>query len=205
MGVHEAFTIRNFLSQVTGYPHDLPWPLPPYLLLYYLSGAISLLMNPEHVKPQTIRGAVITVSSSRTKDTDKSGRTIIHLLEQANIQISHYAIVPDTVPAIRNEAIKAAAVAECIILSGGTGLTHDDCTIEAITPLLDKKIDGFGELFRLLSYQDIGSSAMLSRALAGVLGGKAVFCIPGSTGAVELAATKLILPEITHILTHANK
>ncbi|HPX73684.1 MAG: Molybdopterin adenylyltransferase [Euryarchaeota archaeon ADurb.BinA087] len=162
-------------------------------------------MNPEHVKPQTIRGAVITVSSSRIKETDKSGEALIRLLEQANIPVSHYAIVPDTIPAIRNEAFKAGAAAECIILSGGTGLTHDDCTIEAINPLLDKKIDGFGELFRLLSYQQIGSAAMLSRALAGIWGGKAVFCIPGSTGAVELATSKLIIPEIAHILTHANK
>lgn len=174
-------------------------------MLYYLLCVIFFQMNPEHVKPRTIRGAVITVSSSRTKETDKSGETLIRLLEQAKIPISHYVIVPDTIPAIRNEAIKAGAAAECIILSGGTGLTHDDCTIEAITPLLDKKIDGFGELFRLLSYQQIGSAAMLSRALAGIWGGKAIFCIPGSTGAVELATSKLILPEIAHILTHANK
>jgi len=162
-------------------------------------------MNPDHVKAQTIRGAIITVSSSRTKDTDRSGETIIRLLKQADISISYYTIVPDNIPAIRNEAFKAIARAECIILNGGTGLTHDDCTIEAISPLLDKKIDGFGELFRMLSYQQIGSAAMLSRALGGIWSGKVIFCIPGSPGAVELATSKLILPEITHILTHANK
>ena len=92
-----------------------------------------------------------------------------------------------------------------MVLNGGTGLTHDDCTIEAVAPLLDKKIEGFGELFRMLSFQEIGSAAMLSRAIAGTTGGKAIFCIPGSTGAVKLATTALIIPEIMHILTHATK
>ena len=162
-------------------------------------------MNPEHVKPQTIRAAVITVSSSRTKETDKSGETVIHLMEHAGIGISHYAIVPDRIDAIRNEVIKALDCAECVVLNGGTGLTHDDCTIEAVGPLLDKRIEGFGEIFRMLSFQGIGSAAILSRAIAGISGGKAIFCIPGSTGAVKLATSALIIPEITHILTHANK
>ena len=162
-------------------------------------------MNPEHVKARTIRGAVITVSSSRTKETDKSGETVIHLMEHAGIKLSHYAIVPDKIDAIRNEVTKALECAECVVLNGGTGLTHDDCTIEAVAPLLEKKIEGFGELFRMLSFQEIGSAAMLSRAIAGITGGKAIFCIPGSTGAVTLATSALILPEITHILTHANK
>jgi molybdenum cofactor biosynthesis protein B len=162
-------------------------------------------MNPEHIKAMTIRGAVITVSSSRTKETDKSGETVIHLMEHAGMKISHYAIVSDKIDAIRNEVIKALECAECVVLNGGTGLTHDDCTIEAVGPLLDKKIEGFGELFRMLSFQEIGSAAMLSRANAGIKDGKAIFCIPGSTGAVTLATSALIIPEITHILTHANK
>ena len=155
--------------------------------------------------PRTIRAAVITVSSSRTKETDKSGETVIHLMEHAGIGISHYAIVPDRIDAIRNEVIKALDCAECVVLNGGTGLTHDDCTIEAVGPLLDKRIEGFGEIFRMLSFQGIGSAAILSRAIAGISGGKAIFCIPGSTGAVKLATSALIIPEITHILTHANK
>ncbi|MCU0628416.1 MAG: molybdenum cofactor biosynthesis protein MoaB, partial [Methanoregulaceae archaeon] len=125
--------------------------------------------------------------------------------EQAGIDTSHYAIVPDKIDAIRNEVIKALECAECVVLNGGTGLTHDDCTIEAVVPLLDKKIEGFGEIFRMLSFQGIGSAAMLSRAVAGISGGRAVFCIPGSTGAVKLATSALIIPEIMHILTHANK
>lgn len=162
-------------------------------------------MNPEHVQSRTIRGAVITVSSSRTRETDKSGETIMHLLKGAGIGVAVYTIIPDRTDAIRSEVIRALETADCVILNGGTGLTHDDCTIEAVLPLLDKRIDGFGELFRMLSYQDIGTSALLSRAVAGISGGKAIFCIPGSTGAVKLATSTLIIPEITHILTHANK
>jgi molybdenum cofactor biosynthesis protein B len=153
----------------------------------------------------TIAGAVITVSSSRTRETDTSGETIKTLLEDAGIRITYYTIVPDRVEAIRSEVIRALERASCVILNGGTGLTHDDCTIEAVTPLLDKQIDGFGELFRMMSFSEISSAAMLSRALAGISGGKAIFCIPGSTGAAKLATGALIIPEIHHILTHANK
>jgi molybdenum cofactor biosynthesis protein B len=162
-------------------------------------------MNPDHIQSLKIVGAVITVSSTRTPDTDTSGETIIRLLKEAGIEIFHYAIVPDTLEAIRHEVITALKGANCIVLNGGTGLTHDDCTIEAVLPLMDKRIEGFGELFRMISYQEIGSSAMLSRALAGISGGKAIFCIPGSTGAVKLATSGLIIPEIGHILTHASK
>jgi molybdenum cofactor biosynthesis protein B len=153
----------------------------------------------------TIAGAVITVSSSRTRETDTSGETIKALLEDAGIRITYYTIVPDRIEAIRSEVIRALERASCIILNGGTGLTHDDCTIEAVIPLLDKQIDGFGELFRMMSFSEISSAAMLSRTLAGISGGKAIFCIPGSTGAAKLATSALIIPEIHHILTHANK
>jgi molybdenum cofactor biosynthesis protein B len=95
--------------------------------------------------------------------------------------------------------------ANCIVINGGTGLTPDDCTIEAITPLLEKKIDGFGEFFRMKSLQEIGTSAMLSRAIAGISHGRVIFCIPGSTPAVTLATKELIVPEIVHILSHANR
>ncbi len=164
-----------------------------------------VLMNPDHIQSIKIIGAVITVSSTRTQDTDTSGETLKRLLKGAGIEIAYYAIVPDTIEAIRHEVITAMKVANCIVLNGGTGLTHDDCTIEAVLPLIDKRIEGFGELFRMMSYLEIGSSAMLSRALAGISGGKAIFCIPGSTGAVKLATSGLIIPEIGHILTHASK
>ena len=114
-------------------------------------------------------------------------------------------MVPDQIEAIRFELYQALKTCNCVIIDGGTGLTHDDCTIEAVTPLLEKKIDGFGELFRMKSYEEIGTSTMLSRAIAGTIHGRAVFCIPGSTPAVTLATKTLIVPEIPHILSHANK
>ncbi|MGD0534832.1 MAG: MogA/MoaB family molybdenum cofactor biosynthesis protein [Methanoregula sp.] len=162
-------------------------------------------MKQEHVQPILITGAVITVSTTRTKETDSSGKTIQAILTEAKIPVQHYAVVPDQIEAIRLELYQALKTCNCIIIDGGTGLTHDDCTIEAITPLLEKKIDGFGELFRMKSYGEIGTSTMLSRAVAGTIRGRVVFCIPGSTPAVTLATKTLIVPEIPHILSHANK
>lgn len=162
-------------------------------------------MKPDHERPLYIDAAVITVSSTRSMENDTSGQKIRELLEAAGINISHYTIVPDEEEAIRREVFNAFRSSNCIILNGGTGLTPDDRTIEAVAPLLTKKIDGFGEFFRSKSLEEIGTASMLSRALAGVSGGKAVFCIPGSTSAVTLAVRDLILPEIRHILTHAQK
>jgi molybdopterin adenylyltransferase len=162
-------------------------------------------VNPSHVRPIEISCAIITVSSTRNPDNDTSGKTIGEILKSGGIPVVHYAIVKDQIDAIRNELYNAVKLANCIIINGGTGLTLDDCTIEAVSPLLDKKIDGFGEFFRVKSLQEIGTSAMLSRATAGIIHGKAVFCIPGSTPAVTLATKELIVPEIAHILSHANK
>ena len=162
-------------------------------------------MDPKHIQPITIEAAVITVSTSRTKENDTSGIIIQKILNDAGIRVTHYAIVADRIDAIRDEVFKALKSANCVILNGGTGLTHDDCTIEAVSPLLEKQIDGFGELFRMKSVREIGTASMLSRAVAGIIYGKAVFCIPGSTPAVTLATTELIVPEIAHILSHANR
>jgi molybdenum cofactor biosynthesis protein B len=162
-------------------------------------------MKQEHVQSIPITGAVITVSTTRTKETDASGKTIQAILADAKIPVQHYAVVPDQIEAIRLELFQALKTCNCIIIDGGTGLTHDDCTIEAVTPLLEKKIDGFGELFRMKSYDEVGTSTMLSRAIAGTIRGRVVFCIPGSTPAVTLATKMLIVPEIPHILSHANK
>ena len=162
-------------------------------------------MNPKHITTMPIHAAIITVSSTRTNENDTSGKAICEILISAGIQVKHYAIVHDRIEAIRSEVYLALKNSNCIILNGGTGLTHDDCTIEAVLPLLEKKIDGFGEIFRMKSYQEIGTSAMLSRALAGTCHGKVIFCIPGSTPAVTLATNDLIVPEIAHILSHAKK
>ena len=162
-------------------------------------------MNSNHVRSIEISCAIITVSTTRRAENDTSGKAIREILAGMGISIVHYAIVKDRIDAIRNEMYQAMKIANCIIVNGGTGLTHDDCTIEAVSPLLEKKIDGFGEMFRMKSLQEIGTSAMLSRATAGILSGKVIFCIPGSTPAVTLATKELIIPEIVHILSHANK
>jgi len=162
-------------------------------------------MEKKHISPLQIDAAIITVSSTRTQENDTSGKTICEIFKNAGIRVTHYRIVPDQIEMIRAEIYHTLTKSNCIVINGGTGLTHDDCTIEAVLPLLEKKIDGFGELFRMKSYHEIGTSAMLSRALAGICHKKAVFCIPGSTPAVTLAVKELIVPEIAHILSHANK
>jgi len=166
---------------------------------------IFFTMNPKHIKSLPIIASIITVSSSRTKENDTSGNAIRDILSTAGIRVEHYAIIPDNIESIRSEIYYSIKNSNCVIINGGTGLTHDDCTIEAVTPLLEKKIDGFGELFRQKSFHEIGTSSMLSRALAGTLHGSVIFCIPGSTPAVTLATKDLIIPEIAHILSHANK
>jgi molybdenum cofactor biosynthesis protein B len=143
---------------------------------------------------------VITVSDTRTTETDGSGRMIHELLESHGHRVVLYRILKDE-PELIAEAIREApATAEAVILNGGTGVARRDTTYEAITRLLDKEITGFGELFRMLSYEQIGAAAMLSRATAGVAGRHVVFSLPGSTAAVELAMTKLILPELGHVV-----
>ncbi|OPY37470.1 MAG: Molybdopterin adenylyltransferase [Methanoregula sp. PtaU1.Bin051] len=162
-------------------------------------------MKKEHLQAVAITTGIITVSTSRTAENDTSGLTISEIVREAGYPVGYYAVVPDQIETIRAELAKAMRHANCIIINGGTGLTHDDCTIEAVTPLLEKTIDGFGELFRLKSYEEIGTSAMLSRAVAGTIKNCAVFCIPGSTPAVKLATSALIVPEILHIISHASR
>lgn len=161
-------------------------------------------MKQEHLREIEIRTAVITVSTTRTEETDTSGRTIRDLLVGSGYQVTFSAIVKDDIGAIRSVLARALPEADAVIFNGGTGLTPDDCTIEAIEPFFEKKMEGFGELFRMLSYGEIGTSALLSRAAAGISGGKAIFCIPGSTGAVKLATEQIILPELRHIISHAR-
>ena len=162
-------------------------------------------MNPEHIQPIPITTGVITVSSSRNKETDSSGKIITSSLSQAGYPMNYYAIVADRIDCIRDSLKEGLKQCDCLILNGGTGLTSDDCTIEAVELLYEKKIDGFGELFRMKSYEEIGAAAMLSRASAGLINKKVVFCLPGSNAAVRLAMDALIIPEIRHILTHARK
>lgn len=143
--------------------------------------------------------AVITVSDTRSEADDTSGRRIRELLKKDGHDVRLYRIVKDD-PGLIGELLRSLPEGiEAVICNGGTGLARRDSTFEAITALLDKEIPGFGELFRSLSYEQIGAAAMLSRATAGVMQNRVVFSLPGSTAAVELAMTKLILPEIGHM------
>ncbi len=143
---------------------------------------------------------VITVSDTRTPETDSSGQLIQKLLKEKGHTLIDYHLVKDDPGPIRALIEAVPPGAQVVILSGGTGLAKRDGTHEVLEALFDKKIDGFGELFRSLSYQEIGSSSMLSRATAGTYKGLVVFSVPGSEGAVRLAMEKLILPELGHFV-----
>ncbi len=150
---------------------------------------------------------MITVSDTRTAEDDTSGRTLADLARGAGHRIETTRIVPDDVAAIRRavrEVLQSDAV-DVVVLTGGTGFSPRDVTLDAVEPLLETRIDGFGELFRMLSWQQVGSAAMLSRAAAGLIGGRAVFLLPGSTKAVALAMESLILPEAGHLLGQARR
>jgi len=162
-------------------------------------------MPHEHHLPIPVKASVITVSSSRTEKTDMSGKIIHEAFANAKMECSEPIVVTDDEILIRQAVEKALLNANCIVVNGGTGITHDDCTIEAVSPLFEKTLDGFGELFRMKSIEQVGTAVILSRATAGVVKGKAIFCIPGSPKAVKLATEEIIVPEIVHILTHAGQ
>lgn len=147
-----------------------------------------------------IQCGVITISDSRTPQTDTSGAAIRTALLQAGHNVVRYELVRDEPAHIAHLVREAADSCQVIITNGGTGIARRDSTFEAVDSLLEKRLPGFGELFRMLSYADIGPGAMLSRATAGVYGHCLIFCLPGSTGAVQLALQKLILPELSHLV-----
>jgi len=146
--------------------------------------------------------AILTVSDTRTPETDASGVCIRALLEEAGHRVLSYAILPDDPGRIRAhlEELFAVPGLDAVLVNGGTGLAPRDSTFEAVAGLLEKRLDGFGELFRMLSYQQVGSAAMLSRAVAGVARGKIVVSLPGAPAAVELAMQKLLIPELGHMV-----
>jgi molybdenum cofactor biosynthesis protein B len=152
-----------------------------------------------------VRCAVLTVSDTRGMETDVSGRTIVELLEAAGHVVAKRQILRDDPKDVHEAVLGQIGGVDAIITTGGTGITSRDSTYEAIAGLFEKRIDGFGELFRSLSYQEIGSAAMLSRACAGVARGTAIFILPGSEHAVRLAMTQLILPEIGHVVRELRR
>ena len=157
--------------------------------------------------PKSVRCFVLTVSDTRTEATDTSGHAIASLLASAGHAVAGRAIVKDD-PALVRDAINrqlANADVQAVITTGGTGITSRDSTYEAIAAMLQKRLDGFGELFRMLSYHEIGSAAMMSRACAGLVDRRIVISLPGSENAVRLAMQRLIVPELGHLVQQAMK
>ena len=155
----------------------------------------------------TARCAILTLSDTRTESTDTSGETIRKLLIPLGHTIALYQILPDD-PAIFEPVLRQCLndpSIDCILTNGGTGISQRDQTIDVISRHFEHPLPGFGELFRMLSYAQIKSGAMLSRAVGGIANGKLMFAMPGSTKAVELAMTQLILPEIGHLLGELRK
>ncbi len=153
----------------------------------------------KRLSKSNLKVGVITASDSRTPETDSSGRLIRERLETAGHTVMYYEIVPDVAERIAAAVLGRLEELDAVIVNGGTGIAARDSTIEALRPLLEKEIEGFGEIFRALSYQEIGAAAMLSRALAGVCKGRFIAALPGSTAGCRLAMEKLIVPELGHI------
>ena len=158
--------------------------------------------------PLSVRCMIITVSDTRTPETDASGSLLRELLQSSGYEITDYQTVPDSFEQIQSvirAGIQNPSV-EAILLNGGTGIAVRDTTYEAVSDILDKEMHGFGEIFRYLSFtEDIGTAAILSRAIAGVCCNKAIFSMPGSTGAVKLATTRIIIPELRHVMREIYK
>ena len=155
-----------------------------------------------------VRMAVLTISDTRTKETDTGGQLVQRLARNEGLELVEYGIVEDDIAAIRvviSDWLEKDEI-DVIVTTGGTGIAKRDVTLEAVEPFFEKEIDGFGELFRYVSFsEDIGTKALLSRAAAGVANDKAIFVLPGSRGAVKLAMERLILPEVQHIHSELTK
>lgn len=157
--------------------------------------------------PTSVRCYIVTVSDTRTEETDTGGRAIADLLQGAGHDVVGRTIVKDE-PGLVGGTVKrqlAADDVDVVITTGGTGITSRDNTIEAVDALLEKRLDGFGELFRMLSFEQIGPAAIMSRASAGLAAGKVVVSLPGSESAVRLAMERLLLPELGHLVQQASK
>ena len=159
------------------------------------------------LSPPVVGFAVVTVSDTRTLETDIGGQTAADLLLQAGHRLAARVIVPDESDRLRGAIAELGETAgvDAILITGGTGLSSRDRTFETVSGLLDKHMPGYGELFRMLSYQEIGPAAMLSRAVGGVMGRTIVLTMPGSPAAVRLAMEKLIIPELGHIVREARR
>jgi molybdenum cofactor biosynthesis protein B len=157
--------------------------------------------------PRSVHCFIVTVSDTRTEATDASGRAIADLLTAAGHVVTGRSIVKDEAELVRGtlERQLASANVQAIITTGGTGITARDSTYEVVSGLLQKRLDGFGELFRMLSFEQIGPAAMMSRACAGLVAGHIVIALPGSEAAVRLAMERLVIPELGHLVEQAGR
>lgn len=165
-------------------------------------------MSTEVIRNRVLRIAILTVSDTRTAETDKGGSRVQEIAEAAHLDVVARSLVKDDMEAISNvvEGWISDPSIDVIVTTGGTGIAKRDVTIEAVSSLLDKEIPGFGELFRCISYvDDIGLRAIASRAIAGVARNSLIFAIPGSVGAVTLAMERLIVPQIPHLVREITK
>lgn len=162
---------------------------------------MSTVPHPD-LESRSLACAVITVSDTRTRESDRSGQTIQQLLQEASISVPSYLIIKDEPQQITSllQQMGETPIIDAVIFNGGTGIAPRDTTYDAIAQHLEKTLPGFGEIFRYLSYQEIGSRAIASRAVAGIYRQKLIFSLPGSTNAVKLALSKLILPELNHLI-----
>ena len=161
----------------------------------------------KHQAPKSVDCAVVIISGTRTEKTDESGKLIMQALKSSGHQVVSYSILKNDATLIGNKLneLLGEERLQVIITSGGTGASRLDITVEAVFSILEKKLDGFGELFRFLTYREIGTPSIMSRAMAGVARGKVIICLPGSVGAVKLAMEKIILPEIGHLVREATR
>ena len=157
--------------------------------------------------PMKVRVAVLTISDTRTPQTDTGGDTIEELVRGAGHEVVERDIVRDEAASIRMKLVDllGRSDVDAVITTGGTGISARDTTYEVVDRLLEKRLDGFGEIFRMLSYEEIGAAAFLSRAVAGTVGTKFLVCLPGSRNAVQLAVEKLLVSEISHVVFELNK
>jgi len=157
--------------------------------------------------PETVRVAILTISDTRTPETDTGGDIAEELLKDAGQDVVERRIVRDEVAGIRNDLVDllARSDVDAVVTTGGTGISARDTTYEVVERMIEKQLDGFGEIFRMLSYEEIGAAAIMSRALAGSVGSKFVASLPGSRNAVRLAVEKLLVPELAHIVFELRK
>ena len=157
--------------------------------------------------PESVRAFILVVSDSRTLETDRGGALIEELLQKSGHEVLSRQIVRDEIPAVEGavkDAMNGENAPEVILVTGGSGIGARDITPEALRPLLTKELPGFGEVFRVLSFEEVGAATMLSRAFAGVIGKTLLFALPGSTNAVKLAMEKLVLPDLGHLVREVH-